>query len=97
MEGQRALMCVGLSLMSLVCSSGVAAGQTTFGMIQGRVTDSTGAVLPGATVTVTNVRTADRRVVLEGVIFVPIPEPAPRCQRGEAPDGDGGTRRCSSR
>jgi Carboxypeptidase regulatory-like domain len=39
----------------------VAVAQSTSGMIAGRVTDASGAVLPGVTVTVINMRTSDTR------------------------------------
>ena len=39
----------------ILLTSGPAAGQTTTATLRGNVQDSTGAVLPGATVTVTNV------------------------------------------
>jgi hypothetical protein len=51
-------------LALLMASARTTAGQTTFGMITGRVTDSTGAVLPGVTVTVVNTRTAATRVAV---------------------------------
>src|SRR5262245_4190791 len=56
---------IGIAIVAFsVAAGGVVSGQTTFGMIAGRITDSTGAVLPGATVTVTNIRTGDKRVVV---------------------------------
>src|SRR5215467_2723996 len=56
---------IGIAIVAFsVAAAGVVSGQTTFGMIGGRITDSTGAVLPGATVTVTNIRTGDKRVVV---------------------------------
>jgi hypothetical protein len=51
-----------------------AAGQTTFGSITGTVTDQSGAVVPGATVTVTNEGTGIQRKVTttgSGVYVVP--------------------------
>jgi hypothetical protein len=53
----------GIAIALMIVGSGISTGQTTFGLIEGRVTDSTGAVLPGATVTVTNTRTSDKRVI----------------------------------
>lgn len=50
MTGWRFSVSVGLAVLSLVLRCETLAGQSTFGMIQGRVTDSTGAVLPGTTV-----------------------------------------------
>jgi hypothetical protein len=46
----------------LLLAAGLAA-QTATGEITGTVTDSTGAVVPGATVTVTNLTTNARRSV----------------------------------
>jgi outer membrane receptor protein involved in Fe transport len=54
-------------LLTLAVLSGVsstAGGQTTFGLIEGRVTDATGAVLPGVTITVVNTRTGDTRTAV---------------------------------
>ena len=48
---------VGLGLLSLVLGASSAAGQATTGSIQGTVTDSQGAAIPGATVTVRNIET----------------------------------------
>jgi Carboxypeptidase regulatory-like domain len=49
----------------LICSIAIAIfplrAQTFYGSIVGAVTDSTGAMLPGATVTVINLGTAERR------------------------------------
>src|SRR3954447_5697392 len=49
----------------LICSMSIVSvplgAQTFYGSIVGAVTDSTGAVLPGATVTVINLGTAERR------------------------------------
>lgn len=53
----------GLAIAALVFGSGMLIGQTTFGLIEGRVTDSTGRALQGATVTVTSIRTGDQRSV----------------------------------
>src|SRR6266849_2337800 len=64
MERWRFSVRAGLTVMALVLGRDVLTAQTTFGMIQGRVADSTAAVLPGTTVTVTNVRTGDKRVVV---------------------------------
>src|SRR5207245_6472591 len=60
----RVLIGMALTATALVAGPNIVAAQTTFGMIEGRVTDSTGAVLPGATITVTNIRTGDKRVVV---------------------------------
>jgi hypothetical protein len=45
-------------------SPGHARAQTTFGVIAGRVTDASGAVLPGVNVTVSNTRTGDTRTAV---------------------------------
>ena len=44
-------------LLLLICASVSLQGQTTFGRIGGTITDKTGAVVPNATVTVTNAAT----------------------------------------
>jgi hypothetical protein len=49
---------------ALAVGSTAAFAQSTAGMIGGRVTDSTGAVLPGVTVTVVNMRTGETRVAV---------------------------------
>src|SRR5439155_24459874 len=51
------------TLVSLVLSSTLPVGAQTTGVITGTITDSTGAVVPGATVTVRNMGTAEERVV----------------------------------
>jgi hypothetical protein len=48
-------------LLLLLC--GTALAQTTYGLIEGRITDATGAGLPGTTVTVTQTATGFVRVV----------------------------------
>src|SRR5882757_9872165 len=55
----------GLILFVLAAGSTTvrAFGQTTFGTILGSVTDSTGASMPGATVTLTNLGTAEKRTI----------------------------------
>ena len=47
--------------------TGLASAQERFGNITGRVTDQTGAILPGVTVTVTNneTQTGDREFVTD--------------------------------
>ncbi len=61
----RGLRVVGLMVVLIVGAVlDRAHAQTTFGMIAGQVTDSTGALLPGATVTVVNTRTGETRVAV---------------------------------
>ena len=48
-------------LVALIVVPGLVFGQSTFGTIEGRVLDATGAALPGATVTVVYVKTAVQR------------------------------------
>src|SRR5262245_41100969 len=51
-----------LAVLLLFC--GTASAQTTYGLIEGRITDATGAPLPGATVTVTQPTTGFVRTVV---------------------------------
>ncbi len=53
------LVCCVLVMLGCVC----AGAQGTDGSIQGNVTDTTGAVVPGATITVTNIETNLQRIV----------------------------------
>src|SRR5687767_14713264 len=55
---------VALVLMLSVAPAVFAQGQAINGTIEGSVTDDSGAVLPGVTVTVTNTDTGDVRVVV---------------------------------
>jgi len=59
--GRRAarFLCA-LGILLLWCSA--ALGQTTFGSIAGSVSDPTGAIIPGAEITLTNLGTAEKRV-----------------------------------
>jgi Carboxypeptidase regulatory-like domain len=52
-----------LSTVLLLLSCPALFGQTTFGSIVGTVTDSTGAAVPGAQVTLTNIATSEKRTV----------------------------------
>jgi hypothetical protein len=47
-----------LTLISLLCATGIALGQGTASRVTGVVTDPSGAIVPGATVTLTNEGTA---------------------------------------
>ncbi len=61
MKHRAASTCV-VFLAFLFCAAGVVFGQgTDLGTIRGTVTDSTGAVIPGATVTVTDTLTNTSR------------------------------------
>ena len=60
----RYLVPLAILIAVMSAGSGALLAQTTAGMIGGRVTDSTGAVLPGATVTVINMRTGETRVAV---------------------------------
>src|SRR6185437_14252113 len=50
----RSVAIFGVVCLSLLIGSGHAHGQQTLGSLNGTVVDSTGAAVPGATVTVTN-------------------------------------------
>ncbi len=58
----KSFLAVALALVLLIFGAASAAAQTATARIEGRVTDSTGAVLPGTTVTATNVGTNASRV-----------------------------------
>jgi len=58
---QKAVRFLLVMLLGITCS--IVRAQTSTGRIEGLVTDSTGAMLPGATITLTNVDTADVRTV----------------------------------
>ena len=64
---KRFLLTVAFCMAGLALAHGTAIGQSTFGMIEGRVTDATGGALPGASVTITNTRTGATRVVVTNV------------------------------
>jgi len=53
----RTMKAVSVSTLFLLLMSGTVDAQSTLGTIEGRVTDETGGVLPGATVTVTSLQT----------------------------------------
>lgn len=55
-----AFLLLGIGILALWCS--VAWGQTTFGSIAGSVSDPSGALIPGAQVTLTNLATSERRI-----------------------------------
>jgi protocatechuate 3,4-dioxygenase beta subunit len=57
-----AVRLVVVSLLSLVCAAPVLAQTSTTASMSGRITDAQGAVLPGATVTLTDRATAQARV-----------------------------------
>lgn len=54
---QRAVRAFLLTGLSVLATAGLAAAQDARGSISGRITDSSGAVLPGATVTIVNLDT----------------------------------------
>jgi len=59
-------------IVLLACTSGAAAAQTVYGSVSGIVRDSTGALLPGATVTITSVgrNTVDTVVTNESGVYL---------------------------
>src|SRR5262245_9995441 len=50
-----------VAMFCLLYSAGLVASQTTSGVVSGRIVDSTGAVIPGATVTLINENTGAPR------------------------------------
>lgn len=52
----------GVALLAML--AGTAAAQTVTGTIQGRVTDTSGAVLPGVTIVIKNMETGGARTVV---------------------------------
>src|SRR5437868_8299882 len=59
----RTVFIFAIVLMAFI-GTRTAVGQTTYGSILGAITDSSAAELPGVTVTLTNVDTADKRTTL---------------------------------
>ena len=51
---QKALKCAGLAVVFVLAGLSAASAQSTLGRVAGAVLDSSGAVLPGATITLTN-------------------------------------------
>ncbi len=65
-------------MLAVVCLGGVAAAQTPTGTVQGSVTDSTGAVVPGAAVTVNKAATNETRTATtdsQGRFTIPFVNP----------------------
>jgi hypothetical protein len=60
----RFRVCFALGLVLVVAASAAAQSQAADGAVEGTVVDSSGGVLPGATVTVTNVETGVSRTVV---------------------------------
>ncbi|HYU79090.1 MAG TPA: TonB-dependent receptor [Vicinamibacterales bacterium] len=60
----RSSMTILRVVLAVLVAHAAALAQSTSGMIAGRVTDASGAVLPGVTVTVINTRTSDTRVTV---------------------------------
>jgi outer membrane receptor protein involved in Fe transport len=60
---KTAIRTLGSALLGILLFAANAQAQNIFGSIVGTVSDSSGAVLPGATVTVTNVGTGEKREV----------------------------------
>lgn len=57
-----AIFWVSSVLVGLSLAASVALGQSTFGTISGTVTDTSGAIIPGVQVTLTNLGTTEKRV-----------------------------------
>jgi hypothetical protein len=60
----RSAACLGLAFLVIGLSGAAATAQAVFGAITGTVTDSSGAVLPGADISVTNVDTSVRKTLV---------------------------------
>jgi len=54
---ERFLRFVSVGVVSFILTTGIASGQLSTAQLSGRVTDESGAILPGATVTVTQTDT----------------------------------------
>ena len=66
--------------LSLLLASAVPSSAQTFGQITGQVTDASGAILVGASVTVTNTQTNQvREAADQHVRQLRVPHPAPGC------------------
>src|SRR5678816_2219098 len=63
LKGPFRFLCTALLIAAM---SVIAFGQGDQGRIAGTVEDSSGAVIPGVTITITNVRTGEQRTVLTG-------------------------------
>src|SRR3984957_10443191 len=73
-----ATMLITMFVLCLMCQRVAFAQSATTGSINGTVTDSSGAVVPGASVTITDLATRDQRVVTsneEGRFTVPFLKP----------------------
>ena len=67
-------LCVAISSMLMLALAASAAAQTVTGTIQGTISDTSGAVLPGVTITLTHVDTGTERAVItngEGIFTAP--------------------------
>ena len=76
MKQKKILLILGLGL----CLAGLAAGQSSTGTIQGSVADAQGAVIPNASVTITNLGTNRTLMVssnAEGLFSLPALDPGP--------------------
>ena len=90
----RNLLKISIAFGLCVLLASAAFGQSATGRIQGTVTDTTGAVVPGATITVTNVGTA-REVTIQsgatGEFSVPLLNPGRYKVDVKAPNFKGST------
>ena len=59
-----------LAIATILIVSSVALGQTATGILQGRVTDDSGAVVPDAKITIENERTAVQQVTMSNSLGI---------------------------
>ena len=64
--GAAARACAGLAVVLVLLSAVVATAQTTLGRLSGTVLDSSGSVIPGATITLTNENTNEVQTTVSG-------------------------------
>ena len=66
LRAHRVLLLLAVFILGIPSAQRVAHGQTTTGSIYGTVSDNSGAVVPGVSVTVTNTQTGTKKVTTTG-------------------------------